>query len=38
VLVANQSALAGDAGHQAILDVYVGEPGRAPYLPRNAGF
>lgn len=38
VLVANQSAIAGDANHQAILDVYVGEPGRAPYLPRRADF
>lgn len=38
VLVANQSAVAGDASHQAILDVYVGETGRAPYLPRRAGF
>ena len=37
VLVANQSAVAGDATHQAILDVHVGEPGRAPYLPRRAG-
>ncbi|GAA1164776.1 hypothetical protein [Nocardioides aquiterrae] len=36
VLVANQSAVQGDASHQAILDVYVGEPGRAPYLPRRA--
>ncbi|GAW48545.1 MULTISPECIES: hypothetical protein [unclassified Nocardioides] len=38
VLVANQSAVAGDATHQAILDVYVGETGRAPYLPKDAGF
>jgi hypothetical protein len=38
VLVANQSAIAGDATHQAILDVYVGETGRAPYLPPDAGF
>jgi hypothetical protein len=38
VLVANQSAVAGDATHQAILDVYVGETGRAPYLPEDAGF
>ena len=38
VLVANQSAVAGDASHQAILDVYVGERGRAPYLPRGAVF
>jgi len=38
ILVANQSAIAGDATHQAILDVYVGERGRAPYLPKDAGF
>lgn len=38
VLVANQSAVAGDAGHQAILAVEVGERGRAPYLPRRATF
>lgn len=38
VLVANQSAVAGDATHQAILDLPVGESGRAPYLPRRAGF
>ncbi len=36
VLVANQSALAGDASHQAILRVYVGERGRRPYLPKRA--
>ncbi len=34
VLVANQSAIAGDAGHQAILAVEVGERGRATYLPK----
>lgn len=38
VLVANQSAIAGNASHQAILEVYVGERGRAPYLPRTARF
>lgn len=38
VLVANQSAVQGDPAHQAVLDVYVGERGRAPYLPRDAGF
>lgn len=38
VLVANQSAIAGSAEHQAILAVEVGEPGRAPYLPRAARF
>lgn len=36
VLVANQSAVLGDASHQAILAVEVGERGRAPYLPRPA--
>jgi hypothetical protein len=38
VLVANQSAVLGDAGHQAILAVDVGERGMAPYLPRGAKF
>ncbi|MFC6340685.1 hypothetical protein ACFP8W_01735 [Nocardioides hankookensis] len=36
VLVANQSAIAGDATDQAILELYVGERGRAPYLPKDA--
>ncbi|MDQ4052091.1 MAG: hypothetical protein M3237_05245 [Actinomycetota bacterium] len=38
VLVANQSAILGDAGNQAILSVEVGERGRAPYLPKQASF
>ena len=38
VLVANQSAVAGDATHQAVLDVEVGEPGLAAYLPTTATF
>lgn len=38
ILVANQSAIAGDPTHQAILSVYVGETGRSPYLPRAARF
>lgn len=38
VLVANQSAVQGDATHMALLDVEVGERGRAPYLPADAGF
>jgi hypothetical protein len=38
VLVANQSAIAGDDGNQAILAVEVGERGRAPYLPKQARF
>lgn len=37
VLVANQS-FAGDTAHHAVLDVAVGEPGRAPYLPPGAFF
>ena len=36
VLVANQSAVQGDASHQAILAVEVGERGRQPFLPRRA--
>ncbi len=35
MLVANQS-FTGNTGHHAILDVEVGERGRAPYLPRRA--
>jgi sugar lactone lactonase YvrE len=38
ILVANQSAVAGDAAHQAILAVDVGENGLAPYLPKRAKF
>ncbi len=38
VLVANQSAIQGDASHQAILRVEVGERGRRPFLPRSATF
>lgn len=38
VLVANQSAVQGDAAHQAILAVEVGERGRRPFLPRRADF
>ena len=38
VLVANQSAVQGDAAHQAILAVDVGERGVAPFLPRRATF
>jgi hypothetical protein len=36
VLVANQSAVQGDAALQAILAVEVGERGRRPFLPRRA--
>ena len=38
VLVANQSAVQGDASHQVILRVEVGEQGRRPHLPRSATF
>ena len=38
VMVANQSALAGDASHQAVLRVGVGERGRERFLPRRAIF
>jgi len=38
ILVANQSAIQGDASHQAILAVEVGERGRKPFLPRRAVF
>lgn len=35
ILVANQSAIQGNAAHQAILAVEVGERGRRPFLPRR---
>lgn len=35
LMVANQS-FTGNTDHHAILDVYVGERGRPPYLPRRA--
>lgn len=38
VLVANQSAVAGDATHMAVLDVEVGERGLAPWVPTDARF
>jgi hypothetical protein len=34
ILVANQSPLLGTAGHLAILDVEVGEPGAAAFIPK----
>ena len=34
-MVANQS-FTGDTDHHAILDVYVGERGLPPYLPKRA--
>lgn len=36
VLVANQSPVLGVRNHHVLLDVEVGEPGSAPYLPANA--
>jgi streptogramin lyase len=38
VLVANQSAVQGDASHQVILDVEVGEGGLPSHLPTTATF
>jgi hypothetical protein len=38
VLVANQSAVQGDAAHQAILAVDVGERGVPPFIPKRAKF
>ncbi len=38
LLVANQSAVQGDASHEAILDVEVGETGMPAYLPKTATF
>lgn len=37
LIVANQSAIAGDATHQALLDVETGEPGLKPLIPKGAG-
>jgi len=37
ILVANQSYVAGDAQHWAVLDVQVGETGLAEYIPPDAG-
>lgn len=37
LMVANQSFVAGDRDHQAILDVEVGETGLKPFIPANAG-
>lgn len=36
VLVANQSPIAGNAAHFVILDVEVGEPGAAAWIPRRS--
>lgn len=37
LMVANQSYFAGDASKQAVLDVWVGEPGLRRLIPKNAG-
>ena len=37
LMVANQSFIAGDRDHQAILDVEVGERGLPAFVPANAG-
>jgi sugar lactone lactonase YvrE len=37
LMVANQSFLAADPAHQAVLDVETGEPGLPEYIPPNAG-
>jgi sugar lactone lactonase YvrE len=37
VIVANQSFLAGDLDHQALLDVWIGEPGLEERIPARAG-
>ena len=37
LMVANQSYFAGDSSKQAVLDVWVGEPGLKRPIPKNAG-
>jgi sugar lactone lactonase YvrE len=37
LMVANQSYFSGDASKQAVLDVWVGEPGLPRPIPKNAG-
>ncbi|MFL5845733.1 MAG: SMP-30/gluconolactonase/LRE family protein [Solirubrobacteraceae bacterium] len=37
LMVANQSYVLGDASKQAVLDVWVGEPGLKRLIPRTAG-
>jgi sugar lactone lactonase YvrE len=37
LIVANQSAVAGDPKHQVLLDVEAGEPGAPELIPANAG-
>jgi sugar lactone lactonase YvrE len=37
LIVANQSALAGDSSHQVLLDVEAGEPGAPELIPADAG-
>ncbi len=36
-MIANQSYLNGDPRHQAVLDVFVGEPGLPEMIPKRAG-
>ncbi len=38
LIVANQSVIAGDTTHMALLDVYAGEKGLEPLIPKRAGF
>ncbi len=38
LIVANQSVIAGDASHMALLDVFAGERGLKPLVPKRAGF
>lgn len=37
LIIANQSSLTGDATHQVLLDVEVGEQGQPEFIPANAG-
>lgn len=37
LMIANQSYLNGDPRHQAVLDVFVGEPGLPEMIPKRAG-
>ena len=38
LILANQSVIQGDASHQALLDIEVGERGLKPLVPKGAGF
>jgi sugar lactone lactonase YvrE len=37
LVIANQSALAGDPDHQALLELETGEPGTSTFIPAGAG-